>query len=258
LNACYSDVQGDAISANIPFTIGMRDRVADNVAIKFSQGFYDAIGAGKGYENAFKWGKVAIEFDLADDQASQILVLRKKGDSFSQSSPVPTKPSSPLPLPQRSLSASEYFNRALKKQNQGDKQGAIADYNESIRLKPDFAEAYNNRGIAKDDLGDKQGAIADYNEAIRLKPDYAEAYNNRGNAKYDLGDKQGAIADYNEAIRLKPDFAEAYYSRGLIKEERGEKQEALADFRKAAELYQQQGNTEWYNNSLDRIKELGG
>jgi hypothetical protein len=32
----------------------------------------------------------------------------------------------------------------------------------------------------------------------------------------------------------------------------------LADFRKASELYQQQSNTEWYNNSRDRIKELGG
>ena len=77
LNACYSDVQGNAISANIPFTIGMRDLVADNVAIKFSQGFYDAIGAGKGYEMAFKWGKIAIEFDLADDEAAKIFVLRK-------------------------------------------------------------------------------------------------------------------------------------------------------------------------------------
>jgi CHAT domain len=79
LNACYSDVQGDAISANIPFTIGMRDLVDDHVAIKFSQGFYDAIGAGKSYEKAFEWGKVAIEFDLADDEAAKILVLRKKG-----------------------------------------------------------------------------------------------------------------------------------------------------------------------------------
>ncbi|MCA6504273.1 MAG: CHAT domain-containing protein [Pseudanabaena sp. M135S2SP2A07QC] len=90
LNACYSDVQGNAISTNIPFTIGMRDQVADHVAIKFSQGFYDAIGAGKGYESAFKWGKVAIEFDLANNEASQILVLRKKGEPFSKSSPVVT------------------------------------------------------------------------------------------------------------------------------------------------------------------------
>ncbi len=135
---------------------------------------------------------------------------------------------------------------------------AIADYNEAIRIKPDFAEAYNNRGDAKSALEDKQSAIADYNEAIRLNPDFAEAYYNRGSAKNNLGDKQGAIADYNQAICFKPDYANAYYNRGLIKKERGKKQEALADFRKAAELYHKQGNTEFYNQSRDRIRELGG
>ncbi|BBC23399.1 CHAT domain-containing tetratricopeptide repeat protein [Pseudanabaena sp. ABRG5-3] len=294
LNACYSDVQGDAISANIPFTIGMRDVVEDNVAIKFSQGFYDAIGSGKGYESAFKWGKVAIEFDLVNNEASQILVLRKKGESFSQSSPVVTMiPLEPeLPTSDRSLSANEYFNRALEKSKKGDKNGAITDYNEAIRLNPnnsityynrgvakydlgdkngaitDYNEAirlnpnnsitYYNRGVAKYDLGDKNGAITDYNEAIRLNSNYDKAYDNRGFVKYNLGDKNGAIADYNEAIRLNPNNANAYYDQGLIKRERGKKQEALAYFRKASELYQQQGNTESYNNSRDRIKELGG
>ena len=65
------------------------------------------------------------------------------------------------------------------------------------------------------------------------------------------------LKDYNEAIRLKPNYAEAYYNRGLIKKEGSEKQEALADFRKASEIHQQQGNTEFYNQSRDRIRELG-
>ena len=47
-----------------------------------------------------------------------------------------------------------------------------------------------------------EGALEDFNEAIRLKPDYALAYKNRGNARRAKGDVEGALQDYSEAIRL--------------------------------------------------------
>ena len=47
---------------------------------------------------------------------------------------------------------------------------AIADYNEVIRINPNYTDAYYNRGVIKNDLGDKKGAIKDYNEAIRINP----------------------------------------------------------------------------------------
>jgi len=141
--------------------------------------------------------------------------------------------------------------------NLGDNQGAIADYNQAIKLNPNFAFPYNNRGWAKYNLGDKQGAIADYNQAIKLKPDDADAYNNCGWAKYNLGDKQGAIADYNQAIKLNPDFAVPYYNRGLIYKELNDNEKAIKDFRQASQLHRQQNNQTWYQNSLDRLKELG-
>ncbi|WP_277752970.1 tetratricopeptide repeat protein [Microcystis aeruginosa] len=45
----------------------------------------------------------------------------------------------------------------------------MADYNQATNIKPDYADAYNNRGSAKYELGDKQGAIADYNQAILVE-----------------------------------------------------------------------------------------
>ena len=42
--------------------------------------------------------------------------------------------------------------------------------------------------IAKHDLGDRQEAIADFDEAIRLDPKNADAWYYRGFAKSTLGD----------------------------------------------------------------------
>jgi tetratricopeptide (TPR) repeat protein len=236
LNACYSDVQGNAISANTPFAIGMRDQVADNVAIKFSQGFYDAIGAGKGYEMAFKWGKVAIEFDLADDETSKLLVLRRKGES--------------------SQISKEYFNRGLEKQQRGDNQGAINDYNETIRLNPKNADAYLCRGNAKSALGNKEGAISDFNEVIRINPNHSIAYSNRGNEKKDLGDNQGAITDYTESIRLKnPELHLPYNNRGIAKRALEDKQGGISDHDQAIRL--NPSYAEAYNNRGNDKDDLG-
>ena len=47
-------------------------------------------------------------------------------------------------------------------------QGLIADYDQALRLNPDYAHAYYNRGIAKSGLGDKQGAISDYKKVAKL------------------------------------------------------------------------------------------
>ncbi len=95
-------------------------------------------------------------------------------------------------------------------------QHAIEDYNEVIRLKPDWAPAYVNRGNLYNGLGQYQMAIEDYNTAIGLRPDYAMAYNNRGIVYGELSQYQRAIEDYNTAIGLSPDYADAYSNRALV------------------------------------------
>jgi hypothetical protein len=63
LNACYSATQADAIAEHIDYVIGMNQAIGDAAAIKFSMGFYDALGAGKSIETAFEFGCNAIQLE---------------------------------------------------------------------------------------------------------------------------------------------------------------------------------------------------
>lgn len=66
LNACYSEEIAKIISNESFFVVGMNDSIADDAAIKFSTGFYQACGAGKDFETAFKLGLVFTANSIAN------------------------------------------------------------------------------------------------------------------------------------------------------------------------------------------------
>ena len=97
-----------------------------------------------------------------------------------------------------------YCNRGLAYDRIGDYERAIADFSETIRLKPEFVEAYNYRGAAYIQKGDYDRAVADENQVIGLDPKHVTAHFNRGNAYRRKGDWDRALTDYKEALRLGP------------------------------------------------------
>ena len=131
----------------------------------------------------------------------------------------------------------DLFNdRGVAKWNQGDIEGAIADYNQSIAINPKTAaRAYRNRALLKSSKGDKDGAITDYNQAIELEPKNANAYNKRGELKHAKGDLDAAIGDFTTAIGLDPKLLIAYKNRGDAKQAKGDTSGAKEDFDRADE-----------------------
>ena len=56
-----------------------------------------------------------------------------------------------------------------------DFQGAVADYDRALALRPEAAEAYHNRGAAAESLADHEAAIRDYSRFVELRPNHPQA-----------------------------------------------------------------------------------
>ncbi len=75
LNACYSEVQAQAIVQHVGYVIGMNKAIGDKAAIKFSIGFYDALGGGRSFEDAYKFGCNAIQSEGIPEHLTPVLKI---------------------------------------------------------------------------------------------------------------------------------------------------------------------------------------
>lgn len=107
LNGCYSEVQAQAISQHIPYVIGMNKAIGDKAAITFAVGFYDALGAGRDVEFAFKLGCAAIRLEGIAEHLTPVLIQKPiaAGDAVQvnpTSQPITSDPADlkdPIPTP---------------------------------------------------------------------------------------------------------------------------------------------------------------
>jgi Tfp pilus assembly protein PilF len=64
----------------------------------------------------------------------------------------------------------EYLMRGMQRGASGDMSGAVEDYTNAIRLKPENAAFYATRAMAYDMMGEYQLAVNDYERAIEIQP----------------------------------------------------------------------------------------
>jgi len=63
LNACYSEATATALAEVTPCVVGMEAEVTDTYAISFAVAFYDAIGEGMSFADAFEVAKSSVDLE---------------------------------------------------------------------------------------------------------------------------------------------------------------------------------------------------
>ncbi|HEX7074915.1 MAG TPA: hypothetical protein VF226_12815 [Hyphomicrobiaceae bacterium] len=110
---------------------------------------------------------------------------------------------------------SVYAMRALGYSLKGLYDIAIRDYDEAIRLVPDFAVALNNRAWAYFRSGRPEAGRPDVDRSLQLQPTSPHAYDTRAHIRQVTGDPAGALRDYDAAMRFGGERMIQLYQCGL-------------------------------------------
>jgi tetratricopeptide (TPR) repeat protein len=121
----------------------------------------------------------------------------------------------------------------------GRRDEAIAQFERTIELSPYYPEAHNNLALALSAVpGHAADVIAHYEAALRARPDYPEAHANLADVLAKFPDRvPEAMAHYQEALRLRPGFVAVHCRLAfLLSRLPGKQDEALAQYAEALRL----------------------
>ena len=135
-----------------------------------------------------------------------------------------------------STSAAELIKQGEDRLASHDYDQALADFNEAIRLNPDYAPAYASRAQAWAKKYYRDREIDDYTEAIKRDPSNASYRLARAESWSAQGMHSRAMADYEDALRMEPNNPSFWVSRGNEWRRHLKLDNAIADFTHALQI----------------------
>lgn len=151
--------------------------------------------------------------------------------------------------------AVNYHLRGIARLARAEFEPAIADFTESLTLRPDNAGVLNNRGQAHYLNQNYDAAISDLNAAIKTDPKHFVAMNNRALVFIAKNQLDQAMGDLNAALLLHSDYPEALNNRGVVSSRNLDFKAAMADFSAALKIYD--NYTEAYGNRSFAYRKQG-
>jgi tetratricopeptide (TPR) repeat protein len=128
------------------------------------------------------------------------------------------------------------YNLGVDLVEEGRMDEAIIHYQNTLQIKPDYAEARNNLGNVFFGQGRTDEAISQYQKAVHIKPGYEAAHYNLATALRQEGRVDEAIAQYQNALQINPDNADTHYNLATALRQQGRVDEAKIHYQKALQI----------------------
>ena len=102
-----------------------------------------------------------------------------------------------------------HLNQGIARLNSGDARAAVAAFQRSVALAPDFPEALHMLGVAKSALNDWPAANHSFQAALEARPGDAYILSNYAAALYEQGRTEQALSRLEEALEIDPERSDA-------------------------------------------------
>ncbi|MCE2593731.1 lipoprotein NlpI [Motilimonas cestriensis] len=136
-----------------------------------------------------------------------------------------------------------FYERGATYDQLGMTSLARFDFNQAIKVKPDFAEAYNYLGVYLTQMQEFDESFEAFDSVLELQPDHQYAYMNRGIALSYAGAHELAVADLKTFVSFEP--AEPYRNIWLYLAEQHVSPEAAMARLKANQAKYQTADWGW-------------
>jgi Flp pilus assembly protein TadD len=180
------------------------------------------------------------------------------------------------------------LERGQQKVQHHDPRGALADFEQALRLRPNDAGIFglcayayvalpdltlalasseravaldphnpftlNCRGYVKQASGNMPGALADYRRAVKIQPDHPLALAHFATVKYQAGDLAGALECFELMLQLTPNDSRVIYNTACVYARQGQVDSALQRLRRAIDLKSTWRETARSDSDFDALR----
>ena len=145
------------------------------------------------------------------------------------------------------------FLAAVQAEEAGEKNRAIALYEQLVERDPSYAPAFINLGTIFFHLRRFGRAEELYRTATQIDPGYVLAFFDLGNVLDELERPEESIQAYEQAVALAPHYADAHYNLALAFERKGEPRAALRHWQAYIRLDR---SGPWADHARTQIRKL--